>query len=477
MITATRIKRATYVLIATIFLYPTASCNKQVLVDNVYLPAVPLSVVINPTQPGIRIPANFTGLSFETSVLAEGMVNGDNKTLIKMVKLLGASGVLRAGGRSVDDIFWTGRTRNGSKEVDSLYTDDVNNFLTFASSVGWPVIFDLNMAQSSASIAASEADYVYKTAGKSDLEAFEIGNAPDLYSSDHFKPSTWTYADFQTEWLSFYGDIHAKAPDAAFAAPSTSSDLSWLLPFISDQYTRLKLATHQYYYMNLSSSDVSVDKMLTPDPSLISIFTEAVAECRAVGIPLRIDDCSNVTGGGKKNVSNTFASALWGLDYMYTVAGLGVTGVNFHDDSKDYDSPILVGDETATAEPLFYALLCFKQSCMSNFLPVNTANPNGLNLSSYAVLKDDGTLLVTLINKNSTIGGNVTIHTGTPLHSSGYLLLTASALTSTSGVTFGGHSVSADGSFTLTDFTSIPFNADSTQIYVPPGSALLMQLK
>jgi hypothetical protein len=477
MITANRIKRATYVLIATILLYPTASCNKQVLVDNVYLPAVPLSIVINPTQPGIRIPANFTGLSFETSVLAEGMVNADNKALIKMVKLLGTSGVLRAGGASVDDIFWTGRPRNGSEEVDSLYTDDVNNFLTFASTVGWPVIFDLNMAQSSASIAASEADYIYKTAGTSALEALEIGNAPDLYSSDHLKPSTWTYADFQTEWLSFYGDIHAKVPDAAFAAPSTSSDLNWLLPFISDQYTHLKLATHQYYYMNLSSSDASVDKMLTPDPTLITNFTEAVAACRAVGIPLRIDDCSNVTGGGKKSVSNTFASALWGLDYMYTVAGLGVTGVNFHDDSKNYDSPILVGNETATAEPLYYALLCFKQSCMSNLLPISTTNPDGLNLSSYAVLKDDGSLLLTLINKNSSIGGNITIHTGMTLHSSGYLLLTASALTSTSGVTFGGHSVGADGSFTMANYTSIPFHADSTQISIPAGSALLMQFK
>jgi hypothetical protein len=446
-------------------------------VDDVYLPAVPLSVVINPTQPGIRIPSNFTGLSFETDVLTEGMVNGDNKALIKMVKLLGDNGVLRAGGSSADDIFWAGRTRNGSKEVDSLYTDDVTNFMAFASSVGWPVIFDLNMAQGSASTAASEADYVYKSAAASSLAAFEIGNAPDLYSAENLRPSTWTYADFQSEWLNFYGSIRAKVPDAGFAAPSTSKDLSWLLPFVSDQYAKLKLATHQYYYMNLSGSNVSVDKMLTPDPSLISNFTQAVAECRAVGTPIRIDECSNITGGGKKGVSNTFASALWGLDFMYTVAGLGVTGVNFHDDSKDYDSPILVGDESATAEPLFYALLCFQQSCMSNLLPLTTTNPNGLNLSSYAVLKDDGSLLVTLINKNSDIGGNVTIHTGMTLHSSGYVQLTASALTSTSGVTLGGHSVSADGSFTLADYTSIPFNADSTQINVPAGSALLIKLK
>ena len=71
----------------------------------------------------------------------------------------------------------------------------------------------------------------------------------------------------------------------------------------------------------------------------------------------------------------------------------------------------------------------------------------------------------------------MTIHTGMTLHSSGYVQLTASALTSTSGVTLGGHSVSADGSFTLADYTSIPFNADSTQINVPAGSALLIKLK
>jgi hypothetical protein len=476
MITAIGIKRAMYAFTTTIFLYPTTSCNKQILVDNVYLPADPVSVVVNPTQPGIRIPNNFTGLSLETSLLTQGMVNADNKAFIKMVKLLGSSGVLRVGGSSVDQISWTGRTRNGSKEVDSLYTDDVVNLLSFAQSCNWPVIFDLNMAQSSPTTAASEAEFVYKSAPAASLEAFEIGNTPDLYAEEDLKPSTWTFTDFQTEWLNFYSEIHTKAAEAGFAAPSTSGDLSWLLPFISNQYTRLKLATHQYYEMNLSSN-VSVDKMLNPDPSLISNFTEAVAACRAVGIPLRIDQCSNVTGGGKKNVSNTFASALWGLDFMYTVAGLGVSGVNFHQDDQGYDSPVLISDAGLTAEPLFYGLLCFKQSCMSNLIPASTINPNGLNLSAYAVIKDDSSLLVTLINKSSSTGGNVTIHTGRPLHSSGYISLTASALTSTTGVTLGGHSVSADGSFTLADYTPIPFNADSTQINVPAGSALLIQLK
>lgn len=454
-----------------------ASCKKQVLVEYVTTPARRVVLTADPAQPGLRIPSDFTGLSFEKNILPQSpYLNTNNKALVNMVTLLGSQGVLRIGGNSVEKVFWAGRARNGSTDADSMYTDDVVRFFDFVKATGWKTIYGVNLAQSTDTRSAAEASYAFSDGGAS-LEAFEIGNEPDLYASNGLKPTTYTYADFQAEWLTYNTAIRTATNDAApFAGPVTADKLTWLLPFIAAEYKHLALATHHYYRMGPpSSASVTVQELLTPDAQLVADVTQAIAAARSAGIPFRIGECNSVYDGGKKGVSNTLASALWGLDYMYTVASLGVDGVNFHGGTGGYYSPILLDKSGPVPEPLFYGMLCFQLGCQGRLIPLTLTG--AVNLTAYAVLADDGTVNVTVINKDPTYNANLVLHTGAPLGAVTYTLLSAASLTATANVTLGGNAVKADGSFAGAVFHAIPHAGDSTRISVPFASAMVISIK
>ena len=87
--------------------------------------------------------------------------------------------------------------------------------------------------------------------------------------------------------------------------------------------------------------------------------------CDANGIAYRINEVNSFSGGGKPEVSDTFASALWCLDYMFRVAAHGGAGVNMETDVNQlgfvsHYSPIF-RDETGrlTARPEYYGMLAF----------------------------------------------------------------------------------------------------------------------
>lgn len=460
-------------------LVTVSACHKQVLIENISVPAGRVVLTASPGQPGIRIPADFTGLSFEKNILPQSLyLNTGDTALIRMVKLLGPRGVIRIGGNSVENVFWTNRARNGSTDVDSMYTDDVIRFFDFIKATGWKALYGLNLAQSTDTRCAEEASYALGSGGPS-LEAFEIGNEPDLYASNGLKASTYSYLDFQADWLTYYTAIHtATNDDATFAGPATADKMDWLLPFIAAEYKHLLLATHHYYRTGPASSPlVNIDSILTPDDRLVSDVTQAVAACRSVGIPFRMAECNSVYDGGKNGVSNTFASALWGLDYMYTLATLGAEGVNFHGGTGGYYSPILLTKSGPEPKPLFYGMLCFQLGCQGRLIPLTLSNPNGVQVTAYAVLADDGTVNITVINKDAANNANVVVHTGSTLNSATYTLLSAASLTATSGVTLGANAVKTDGTFTPPVFKTITHAGDSVRISVPFSSAMVISLK
>ncbi len=71
-----------------------------------------------------------------------------------------------------------------------------------------------------------------------------------------------------------------------------------------------------------------------PEPARLEGFVPAVGGYAAVahryGLPFRVDELNSVACGGKRGVSDTFASALWAVDSLFEMARVGVSGVNFH---------------------------------------------------------------------------------------------------------------------------------------------------
>lgn len=119
---------------------------------------------------------------------------------------------------------------------------------------------------------------------------------------------------------------------------------------------------------------------------------------------------NNHYNGGATNVSNTFASALWGLDFMHWWAEHGATGLNFHTgDRVAAGSNLLPSKYTAFVSskngyeirPLSYAIKAFELGGHGRIIPESISNPEKLNVNVYAVLGEDQNLYLTVINKEN----------------------------------------------------------------------------
>ena len=67
---------------------------------------VKASVSVHPEKPGVKIPADFIGLSCEKKILSRECFGPQNPTLLALCRTLGP-GVLRIGGNEVDTTFWS----------------------------------------------------------------------------------------------------------------------------------------------------------------------------------------------------------------------------------------------------------------------------------------------------------------------------------------------------------------------------------
>jgi len=182
------------------------------------------------------------------------------------------------------------------------------------------------------------------------------------------------------------------------------------------------------------------------------------------------------TSGGKDGVSNVFASALWGADYLFDLAENGVVGANFHGGfSTSNYTPIEFNDNQFTAMPLYYAMLLFHTVAQGKVVPVDT-NTN-VNVIAHAVLGNDGALRLVIINKDANQTVNAEISLGGLYGEALASRLTAPSLESQTGITFAGSSVKADGTWSPIEQETVNQNGSGYQIVVPAGSAVVVTFK
>jgi len=122
-----------------------------------------------------------------------------------------------------------------------------------------------------------------------------------------------------------------------------------------------------------------------------------------------MSETNSVASGGLAGVTNSFASAIWALDYLYTLATYRAEGANFHSGGNSLGySPIYrvsSANGTYAIGAIYYGLLAFADGARNQRLltvtpPNSTTNPRA---SYYATLSDDGkTIKMTLLNKDFT---------------------------------------------------------------------------
>lgn len=436
-------------------------------------PAI-VSLTINQDHPGIRIPDNFAGFSYElSSIIAPNYLSEDNKVLVRLIQNLG-NGILRVGGNSSDKINWTGYTRNLTTSKDSLTKTDIDRFAAFAKKTGWKVLFGVNLGSKNVSAAADEAWYA-KRSFNDMLYLLQIGNEPDLYYK-WTRPKDYNYEDYQNDWKTYFSAIKKSVPSIAFAGPAMSNNIDWTRRFSKNMCKDVELITAHYYRKMGDHTTTEWPYILEPDGRLTDYLKTLDSSSAALHLPYRISECNSVSRGGKAGVSDVFAAALWTLDFMWTVAGNNGQGVNFHGGSTSHYAPIVLKNGIPVPRPGYYGMLAFKYGSGSGkILPVNINQSIPRNYSVYACLDGNNTL-VTLINKDS-VDIQFSIHLGNKASQFQIARLTAPSVSASDGLSFANNTVKPDGSYRMGKMETYTINDKVFDVHIPAFSAAVVVIE
>jgi hypothetical protein len=380
-----------------------------------------ISVELDLAHPGAMISTNFTGLSFEGSLLLPNE-NGvryfrpDNQPLINLFHTLGVKS-LRIGGNTSD------------RDVKRLPEPaDLDSLFAFATKSDVKVIYCLQLHKGNPQVAAQTVKYIMDRYAPL-VDSFSIGQEPSAYpvTAVDTRPDNermgagaerFTYSAFATEWKRFADAILAAVPETKFCGPAVHKDPSWARNFIADfgRTNHVSLITEHLYAGGaggkVPTPEIGRTRMLSDEftQTYQSLYDGFVPMSVSNGLPYRLEEVNNYYNGGATNVSNTFASALWGLDFMHWWAEHGATGLNFHTgDRVAAGSNLLPSKYTAFVlskngyeiRPLSYAIKAFELGGHGRIIAESISNPEELNVSAYAVLEDDQKLYVTVINKEN----------------------------------------------------------------------------
>ena len=457
----------------------------------------PVTVSVDPTKPTFKIPDDYTGLSYETQREEPGAGDGsyyfrpDNTALINMFKTLGLKN-LRIGGNTVDNL-----------KVPIPTTADIDHLFQFAKAAGVKVIYSFRLRNGGdVQGTATQAKYIADHYADS-LLCFCMGNEPDLFLHN------WN--QYKAAWMPLYDAINAVVPNAKYVGPSlTSNSAPYAHDFARELWPTGKIVyitQHQYAGgAGGAQKDPAkgIDLLLSKDWPVSKYqryYDQFVPGLN--GAAWRLEEANNFYNGGAKDISDTFASALWGLDYLYWYGSHGAQGVNFHNGDQ-----VAAGQNSTecryasfisspggyNAHPIAYGIKMFNLGSKGSFIPV-TLNDGGINIVAYAVLGNDKSLYVTFINKEhvypdaSGVQDNVALASIPPAadvtltgFGAGYtsgkmIVLTAPAVNTKEGVTLGGNGIKDDGSFVETWAPLPAAPADGTvHIRVPATSAVLVKL-
>ena len=446
--------------------------------------AVEVKILVEPQSVVSRISSDFIGFGYETSAVAQSnYFSADNATLVRLYRNLSPHGLIRIGGNISDHTRYEPdgvATAHTETNVTVINRRNLQDLAGFARATGWRVMWGLNLGTGSRETAAQEAQAVAAILGDH-LQSFEIGNEVDIHGRYTLK-----YHDFNSyysNYLAYKESIRAALPAANFSGPDVADNLDWLRMFDANEGKDLRLLTHHYYRTGAKTAGATVENLLKLDDEWQSKLQQLQVVSRNGGVPFRINEVNSFYGGGKAGVSDTFASALWVLDYMFQVATYGGNGVNLETDinqlgwSSHYSPIVHDPNGNCRACPEYYGMLAFALAGRGDLLKLTSEPKAEINLSAYATRDDQGSLWITVVNKDLSHDAAVRIPSPPHYRQPEIFRLEAPSVTSTNQVSLAGAEVSPNGQWTPERPQKIPTNSDIWEISVPHASAALFRLQ
>jgi len=389
-------------------------------------PPVTVSLNVNAVARAVVMPLDFAGLSYESAQLANPeFFAADNAALVEKVRSLAQQGVLRLGGSLSDFTLWSGPDAPPPSQAEQEVVDNrarayrewqlvdavvaarrravitpeaIHQLRAFLDATGWSLLYGLNFGSGTPQQAAAEAAYVQQALGPR-LLAFQFGNEADFYGGGH-RPKPWEFEQYWADYQRFAAAVKQRAPQARFAGPDVAVRMDWVRDYAEKAKGEAVLLTGHYYAMGPPEDpQMNAERLLHEDPKLAGLLLQAAEAAAIAGVPYRMSEGNSCYHSGKPGVSDRFAAALWGADFMLRLAQAGSAGVNFHGGGDSAYAPIAGDREQGFSErPLYYGMQFIRPLAGCRFLDC-ALQSNGVNLTAYAAEGADGRWLV-LINKD-----------------------------------------------------------------------------
>jgi hypothetical protein len=429
------------------------------------------------------MPFDFTGLSYESAQLYNSAYFSEANTgLVKAFRDLSSHGVLRLGGNLSDVARWKGPSGDFStpkqaagvefgkqhywewKLTDpsvrankdgAITPESIRNLGRFLRATNWKLIYGFNFGCGSPERAADEAMCVMKEVGDH-LMAFQVGNEDDFFGGRPlFRQKPYEFDQYFREYREFVHAVRAKVPEAPFAGPDTATNMDWVDRFGQEVGTSAGMLSSHFYAMG-PAKDPSMDAvfLLSHNKRLDQQIKQAKqAVSHSDGLHFRMTEGNSCFGGGKPGVSDAFASALWGADYMLTCASGGYSGVNLHGGGDGHYTPIAIGENLSTElRPLYFGMQFAEQ--FAGWELQSCTVEGEANLTAF--LASNGTVRqLALINKD---GASVEVRLEGALgarHADQATCLKASGIEAKDGIALAETAVPAESTFSIQAYTAL----------------------
>lgn len=496
--------------------------------------------VLSPTarNDGARLTGESQGFSVETADFAHGYLT--RALLADRLTTLGRHGVLRLGGYSMDLVWpafgrWSHRPAPPEAIGGTVDQGDLDALKDLLDATGWKVtlglplkrIIDPSKVRNPAKDPSpevtmdqvvAEVKAAHHTLGD-DLLSVEVGNEFD-------NVTTLTSAGMWATVKKYQAAIDAALPHAGLkvAGPSanTSKTNSRLEKFVTaaldDDTARPRqvlseLTSHYYPGSHCGSSTMALAQLTSAKTYLATRakLQGINAQSSRLGdrIPMTVNESNSASCSGQPGVSDSYATALWSLDYLLQTARSGVSRLQFHTstaavcgdfrarDSADYPvsyryyGAFCARDQAAldagelSATPLYYGLWAFRQVPHGRFVDLGLADAGLGRLRAYGVRGRHGTLTVVLINVQDPAaaghtGDAVTLHLGSRYRFGRAVTLRSSdphglASPDASRITLGGSRILPSGRPTVAPRgTAVGVEHGAATTVVAPGTAEIL---
>jgi hypothetical protein len=304
------------------------------------------------------------------------------------------------------------------------------------------------------------------------------------------RPASYDYDEFAAE----FSQVQRLLGPAPLAGP-TMGGFGWkpqLRRFLRAEPSVRVVTFHRYplnrcFTPRRSPAYPTIARLLSPSAShgIAAALAWYIATAHRQRDLFRVDEVNSVACGGQPGVSNTFASALWALDTLFSLARAGADGVNLHSFLGAAYSPFSVdrvnGRWRASVRPEYYGLLLFARAAPpgSRFLRVISTAP--ATVRAWATRGTDGATRIVLINAGVRRRKVVLVRTPAPAAAVTVERLKAPSVYATSQVELGGRSFGDEtGTGVLPALKQVSAQTNSAgqcELSLPAASAALITIR